>query len=130
MCEYPSNWRCKVTLDEYLKKQKVVGLAGIDTRRLTRKLRGEGVMNGVIYTEGFEPDEQTIAEMKETFGHKPIIVQFPVNPGPSFDGFIDVLKMKYYHFKDDNGTREDLDIPANLKDEAETLRQELIEKAA
>lgn len=64
MCEYPSNWRCKVTLDEYLKAQKVVGLAGIDTRRLTRKLRGEGVMNGVIYTEGFEPDEQTIAEMK------------------------------------------------------------------
>lgn len=74
--------------------------------------------------------EKTIAEMKETFGHKPIIVQFPVNPGPSFDGFIDVLKMKYYHFKDDNGTREDLDIPANLMDEAETLRQELIEKAA
>lgn len=74
--------------------------------------------------------EKTIAEMKETFGHKPIIVQFPVNPGPSFDGFIDVLKMKYYHFKDDNGTREDLDIPANLIDEAETLRQELIEKAA
>ena len=74
--------------------------------------------------------EKTIAEMKEAFGHKPIIVQFPVNPGPSFDGFIDVLKMKYYHFKDDNGTREDLDIPANLMDEAETLRQELIEKAA
>ncbi len=74
--------------------------------------------------------EKTIAEMKETFGHKPIIVQFPVNPGPSFDGFIDVLKMKYYHFKDDNGTREDLEIPANLIDEAETLRQELIEKAA
>ncbi len=74
--------------------------------------------------------EKTIAEMKETFGHKPIIVQFPVNPGPSFDGFIDVLKMKYYHFKDDNGTREDLDIPANLMDEADTLRQELIEKAA
>ena len=74
--------------------------------------------------------EKTIADMKETFGHKPIIVQFPVNPGPSFDGFIDVLKMKYYHFKDDNGTREDLEIPANLMDEAETLRQELIEKAA
>ena len=62
--EYPSNWRCKMTLDEYLKEQKIVGLAGIDTRRLTRKLRGEGVMNGVIYTEGFEPDEQTVAAMQ------------------------------------------------------------------
>ena len=74
--------------------------------------------------------EKTLSEMKEPFGHKPIVVQFPVNPGPSFDGFIDVLKMKYYHFKDENGTREDLEIPADLKDEAETLRQELIEKAA
>lgn len=74
--------------------------------------------------------EKTLSEMKETFGHKPIVVQFPVNPGPSFDGFIDVLKMKYYHFKDENGTREDLEIPADLKGEAETLRQELIEKAA
>ena len=74
--------------------------------------------------------EKTLSEMKKTFGHKPIVVQFPVNPGPSFDGFIDVLKMKYYHFKDENGTREDLEIPADLKDEAETLRQELIEKAA
>ena len=64
IAEHPSNWRCRLTLDEYLKEQKVVGLAGIDTRRLTRKLRGEGVMNGVIYTEGFEPDEQSVAAMK------------------------------------------------------------------
>ncbi len=70
------------------------------------------------------------ANLKEAFGNKPVIVQFPVNPGPSFDGFVDVLKMKYYHFKDENGTREDLEIPENLKDEAEILRQTLIETAA
>ena len=64
IAEYPSNWRCRLTLDEYLKKQKVIGLAGIDTRQLTRKLRNAGVMNGVIYTEGCEPDEKTIEEMK------------------------------------------------------------------
>ncbi|WP_087066384.1 carbamoyl phosphate synthase small subunit [Intestinibacillus massiliensis] len=64
MCEYPSNWRCKHTLDEYLKMQKVVGLSGIDTRKLTRMLRNSGVMNGVIYTEGHEPDEETLARMK------------------------------------------------------------------
>ena len=64
LCEHPSNWRCKHTLDDYLKSQKVVGLAGIDTRALTRKLRGEGVMNGVIYTEGFAPDAQTIEAMR------------------------------------------------------------------
>ena len=62
--EHPSNWRCKLTLDEYLKEQNVIGLTGIDTRRLTRILRNSGVMNGVIYTEGYEPDAKTIEEMK------------------------------------------------------------------
>lgn len=64
LCEYPSNWRCKLTLDAYLKQQKVVGLAGIDTRALTRKIRNAGVMNGLIYSEGHEPSEEQIAAMK------------------------------------------------------------------
>ncbi|MGN0188348.1 MAG: elongation factor G [Candidatus Cryptobacteroides sp.] len=68
--------------------------------------------------------------MKEAFGKKPVLIQFPVNPGPSFDGFIDVLKMKYYHFVGDDGKREDLEIPDQYKDEAEALRAELIERAA
>ena len=63
IAEYPSNWRCRMTLDEYLKEQKVIGLTGIDTRALTRKLRNAGVMNGIIYTEGFEPDEKAIEAM-------------------------------------------------------------------
>lgn len=74
--------------------------------------------------------ENTLETMKESFGRQPVIIQFPVNQGVGFDGFIDVLKMKYYHFKDENGTREDLEIPAEYIDEAEALRQELIEKAA
>lgn len=64
LCEYPSNWRCKLTLDDYLKRQNVVGLAGIDTRSLTRKIRNAGVMNGLIYTEGYEPTEAQVEEMK------------------------------------------------------------------
>ena len=74
--------------------------------------------------------ETTIEAMKETFGNKPVIVQYPVNVGAGFDGFVDVLKMKYYHFKDENGTREDLEIPADQMDQAEELRNELIERAA
>ena len=68
--------------------------------------------------------------IRESIGGKAVYVQFPVNPGTSFDGFVDVLTMKYYHFKDANGTREDLEIPANLKDQAEEAREALIEKAA
>ena len=68
--------------------------------------------------------------IKEAVGSKAVYIQFPVNVGTSFDGFVDVLMMKYYHFKDANGTREDLEIPAELMDQAEMMRQELIEKAA
>jgi len=74
--------------------------------------------------------ENIQSSLKEAVGNKAVYIQFPVNPGTSFDGFVDVLTMKYYHFKDENGTREDLEIPAELKDRAEALRQELIEKAA
>ena len=70
------------------------------------------------------------ASLKEAMGNKLVYVQFPVNVGSGFDGFVDVLTNKYYHFKDANGTREDLDIPVELQDQAEMMRQELIEKAA
>lgn len=72
----------------------------------------------------------TLNSMKEVFEKKQVVMQFPVNTGASFDGFVDVLKMKYYHFKDANGTREDLDIPADLQAQADDLRQQLIETAA
>ena len=70
------------------------------------------------------------SSLKESLGGKFINIQFPANAGPSFDGFVDVLMMKYYHFKDANGTREDLEIPANLQAQAEEYRNALIEKAA
>lgn len=47
-CDYPSNFRCEYTLDEYLKKQGVPGLYGIDTRAVTKHIREAGVMNAVI----------------------------------------------------------------------------------
>ncbi len=74
--------------------------------------------------------EGTLDSMKEAFGKKPVIIQFPVNVGAGFDGFVDVLKMKYYHFTDDLGKREDLEIPASLMEQAEELRAALIERAA
>ncbi|MGN1226534.1 MAG: elongation factor G [Candidatus Cryptobacteroides sp.] len=74
--------------------------------------------------------DMTLASLKEELGNKIIPVQFPTKVGAGFDGFVDVLTMKYYHFKDENGSREDLEIPADLQDQAELARQELIEKAA
>ena len=44
----PSNWRATRHLDDWLKCQGLVGLTGIDTRRLTRRIRDLGAPNGVI----------------------------------------------------------------------------------
>ncbi len=51
-----SNWRSQQPLDSYLKKQNIVAIADIDTRRLTRILRDKGAQNGCLVT-GKELDE-------------------------------------------------------------------------
>lgn len=61
---------------------------------------------------------------------KPVIVQFPINPGTGFNAFIDVLLMKMFRFKDDNGTREELPIPAEYAEMASELHKTLLEAAA
>ena len=54
----PSNFRKDVTIQEYLEKNGVPGIAGIDTRALTKILREKGTMNGMITTnENYNLDE-------------------------------------------------------------------------
>ena len=48
LCDLPSNFRCGGTLSDFLKTQNIVGICGIDTRALTKRLRESGVMNGMI----------------------------------------------------------------------------------
>ena len=50
-----SNWRAKGDLDSYLKNFGVVGIWGIDTRALVKKIRERGVIRGVISTEDLDP---------------------------------------------------------------------------
>lgn len=47
-CDLPSNFRCELSLDEYLERNNIPGLYGIDTRELTKIVREAGVMNAVI----------------------------------------------------------------------------------
>ena len=47
-CEAPSNFRCQMTLDAFLKERGVPAIMGVDTREITRILREEGVMNALI----------------------------------------------------------------------------------
>ena len=56
LCSLPSNFRCQSDLDSFLKSQNIVGIAGIDTRALTKKLRESGVMNGMIISGTEKPE--------------------------------------------------------------------------
>ncbi len=44
----PNNFRCEMSLDVYMKQNKIIGLEGIDTRALTKILRNSGTMKGII----------------------------------------------------------------------------------
>lgn len=51
ICTRPSNWRSTQSLPDYLKEHGIIGIYGIDTRAVTRKIRVVGAMNGGISTE-------------------------------------------------------------------------------
>ncbi len=74
--------------------------------------------------------ESTFESIKAASRVKPVIVQYPVKQGGEFNAFIDVLLMKMYRFKDENGTREELEIPAEEMEKAQELNRELVEMAA
>ncbi len=53
-CDQPSHGNSELTLDEYLRSQGIAGIAGVDTRAITRRLRTQGVMMGLITQESPE----------------------------------------------------------------------------
>jgi carbamoyl-phosphate synthase small subunit len=68
-CETPSNWRNELSLSEYLKANNVVGLAGIDTRKLVKHIRTQGAMRGIISST-----ELKISSLTKTLGEYPGLV--------------------------------------------------------
>lgn len=61
-----SNWRSKGSLDDYLRSNNIVGIADIDTRRLTRILRDKGSQNGAIVA-GAEATAERALELAKAF---------------------------------------------------------------
>ena len=66
ICEKPSNFRCEYNLESFLKNQNIIGICGIDTRALTKKLRESGVMNGMIVSSDECPEitESLLSKIK------------------------------------------------------------------
>jgi carbamoyl-phosphate synthase small subunit len=61
-CDLPSHWQSKGTLHDYLASQGIAGIAGVDTRALTRRLRSAGVMMGTITAD--ETPEEALARLR------------------------------------------------------------------
>jgi elongation factor G len=74
--------------------------------------------------------EKSVESLKQSFGGKVVIVQFPINPGNGFNSVIDVMKMKMLSWEGDTGKFKEADIPAEHMDQAKDLQNELIEAAA
>ncbi|MEZ6057070.1 MAG: glutamine-hydrolyzing carbamoyl-phosphate synthase small subunit [Planctomycetaceae bacterium] len=64
LCREPSNFRSTTSLDDYLRQHGVVGIEGIDTRALVRKIRTTGAMTGVIST--VDLDDASLVKKAQT----------------------------------------------------------------
>jgi len=64
LCRKPHHWTSTKTLDNWLEEENIPGIYGIDTRRLTKKLRAKGVMKGILQVcaEEEEPVPENLAE--------------------------------------------------------------------
>ncbi|CAI0428414.1 unnamed protein product [Linum tenue] len=55
-----SNWRCTKTLGDYLTERNIMGIYDVDTRAITRRLRQDGSLIGVLSTEEVKSDEELL----------------------------------------------------------------------
>lgn len=61
----PSNFRCEGSIQNFLEKHDIPGIAGIDTRALTKLLREKGTMNGMITTKEYDCLEEILPKIKD-----------------------------------------------------------------
>jgi carbamoyl-phosphate synthase small subunit len=92
-CPYPSNWRIEASLHKYLRDNNVIGLEGIDTRKLVRHIREKGAMRGILSSEEFDP--KTLSKQLDKYPGlvgRDIVQDVAVDKAYAWDkGFTDVL---------------------------------------
>jgi len=75
--------------------------------------------------------DRTVSSIQEFFGRQAVPVQIPIGSEQDFKGIIDLIKKKAYLFQDgDSGKFKEVDIPAEIKEEAEKKSEELTEMIA
>ncbi len=74
----------------------------------------------------FEMCVETLHKRLEANAHP---IQYPIGSEQKFEGIVDIIKQKAYHFEGDRGTKVvESEVPANLKEKVATLRDQLLEK--
>jgi len=91
----PSSWRSESPLGEFLQRGKLVAIAGVDTRRLTRRIRDRGAPNGVI---AYRPDGSVAAKFSDNkkleLENKKELQAFTERPY-YYDGQFDIASGQY-----------------------------------
>ncbi|MFH1538301.1 MAG: glutamine-hydrolyzing carbamoyl-phosphate synthase small subunit [bacterium] len=68
LCPAPNSWRSKFTLQGFLRRQNIVGIAGVDTRSLTLRIRSHGTMRSGLSTELSPAELLEAVEKSEDIG--------------------------------------------------------------
>lgn len=82
LCREPSNFRATKSLDEYLREANVIGIEGIDTRALVRRLRIRGAMTGVLSTTDLDDASliQKAQSSPDLIGRDLVLEVMPAKP--------------------------------------------------
>ncbi|MGV8984119.1 carbamoyl phosphate synthase small subunit [Clostridium sp.] len=83
-CDSPSNFRCEMDLEGYFKQNKIIGLEGIDTRALTKILRTNGTMKGIIATK--ELSQSEIDQKLENFNNNDAVMKVTTKESYTING--------------------------------------------
>jgi len=73
---------------------------------------------------------KVLAQIKETFSDNVVPIQLPIGAADTFKGIVDLVKMKAFMFEGASGKMTETDIPADMMDDVEMYKLELIEAAA
>jgi len=103
-----------ITVDRQMKRYKVPRIAFVNK----------------CDRSGANPD-RVVQALRDKLGHNAVLLQIPIGLEAKFEGVIDLIAMKAFYFRGDNGEIvEEAEIPADLVDLAEERRAELIDAAS
>lgn len=89
-CKKPSNWRSTMSLPEFMKRYEKPGVEGLDTRALTRHLRMNGAMRGIISTRETDPAvlQERARALPAMKGHNLVPFVAPEKPYAWYDNAV------------------------------------------